>query len=74
MDVIDCGRAVKKKKGLLSTQKMIEKDEIRGFAVFTDARLAFIEKRGIINRSYHCRLNMPYPDIVGVSTGGGFFL
>lgn len=58
------------KKGFLFSEKVIEKNEMNGFIVFTNFRLIFIERRGVFTRSYHCRLSLNYENIVGVSSGG----
>lgn len=58
------------KKGLLSTEKFIEKEQIIGYVSFTNYRLIFIEKRGFLNHSFHCKLSLDYERISGISSGG----
>jgi hypothetical protein len=61
------------KKGILSTQKIVEKEEMRGYLSFTNYRLLFLQKRGILDHSYHCRLSLDYEKIAGISSGGWAF-
>ena len=58
------------KTGILSTQKIEEKDVFTGIVVFTNYCIVLIEQRGLLSHSYHCRVNLPYESIVGVSGGG----
>lgn len=61
------------KKGILSTQKTVEKEEMHGFLSFTNYRLLFLQRRGILDHSYHCRLSLDYEKIAGISSGGWTF-
>jgi len=59
-----------RKKGLFDTEKIKVKSAIRGYFLASNHRLLFVERRGILNFSFHCRVSIPYEKIAGVSTGG----
>lgn len=59
-----------RKKGLFSTEKITVKSSTVGYLFATNLRLAFVERRGIINFSFHCKVSIPLEKIVGVSACG----
>jgi len=59
-----------RKKGLFSTEKITVKSSMVGYLLATNLHLVFVERRGIVNFSYHCKLRIPLEKIVGVSACG----
>jgi len=59
-----------RKKGLFSKENITLKSSVTGYFVATNQRLVFVERRGIMNYSYHCRLSIPLEKIIGTSAGG----
>lgn len=59
-----------RKKGLFSKEDITVKSTITGYLFVTNFRLVFVERRGIMNFSYHCKLSIPLEKIVGIATCG----
>jgi len=61
-----------RKKGLFSSEKIKVKSSLSGFLSLTNQRIVFVERRGIMNFSYHCKVSIPLEKIVSTSACGWY--